>query len=348
MICQLCKNKVSKLWHIPKLRNNLLELNYVVIKSFEDVSIGAALQTSWSSVCCKVHNCIVYIPFSNRQNDTLVKLEPSNPRYLINVVWDILKHLMPQKVWRNEHGHSTAKTVTESVTQTCSLAWLYDCSAISLSHKDIFCCPNFINVQRMNNRCPSLQFSFRESSFLHCKAPFWKKNISSKEANSVDALDRIVSNMATIHSRALSQSILFMYLKRRRTDLYADVGQLLRGICGAQIRWEGCEEEPSEEEGWRPCTNKYLFRILHSTLLQRVWFPGSTALLMHPSPPSPQSTESKVGTQREEGREQLGVGLKERAKLYVKVANQHSVVLKERIYCKIDFFLLWVGSLLPL
>lgn len=34
---------------------------------------------------------------------------------------------------------------------------------------------------------------------------------------------------------------------------------------------------------WHPRTNKYLFRILHSTPLQRVWFPGSTALLMHPS-----------------------------------------------------------------
>lgn len=38
--------------------------------------------------------------------------------------------------------------------------------------------------------------------------------------------------------------------------------------------------------GWHPRTNKCLFRILDGTPLQRVWFPGSTALLMHP-PPSP-------------------------------------------------------------
>lgn len=44
---------------------------------------------------------------------------------------------------------------------------------------------------------------------------------------------------------------------------------------------------------WHPRTNKYLFRILHSTPLQRVWFPGSIALLMHPSTQysHPQSTE---------------------------------------------------------
>lgn len=39
------------------------------------------------------------------------------------------------------------------------------------------------------------------------------------------------------------------------------------------------------EGGWHPRTNKYLFRILHGTPLQRVWFPGSAALLMHPSTP---------------------------------------------------------------
>lgn len=53
---------------------------------------------------------------------------------------------------------------------------------------------------------------------------------------------------------------------------------------------------------WHPRTNKYLFRILHSTPLQRVWFPGSTALLMHPSTQYsyPQSTEIMEGTEREQ------------------------------------------------
>lgn len=40
-----------------------------------------------------------------------------------------------------------------------------------------------------------------------------------------------------------------------------------------------------KEGGWHPRTNKCLFRIPHGTPLQRVWFPGSTALLMHPSTP---------------------------------------------------------------
>lgn len=43
--------------------------------------------------------------------------------------------------------------------------------------------------------------------------------------------------------------------------------------------------EGGREGGWHPRTNKYLFRILHGTPLQRVWFPGSAALLMHPSTP---------------------------------------------------------------
>lgn len=53
---------------------------------------------------------------------------------------------------------------------------------------------------------------------------------------------------------------------------------------------------------WHPRTNKYLFRILHSTPLQRVWFPGSTALLMHPSTQyfHPQSAEIIEGTEREQ------------------------------------------------
>lgn len=53
---------------------------------------------------------------------------------------------------------------------------------------------------------------------------------------------------------------------------------------------------------WHSRTNKYLFRILHSTPLQRVWFPGSTALLMHPSTQYsyPQSTEIMEGTEREQ------------------------------------------------
>lgn len=70
---------------------------------------------------------------------------------------------------------------------------------------------------------------------------------------------------------------------------------------------------------WHARTNKYLFRILHSTLLQRVWFPGSTALLMHPSTrySHPQSIEMMVGTEREEKREQVGVGLIEIVQRYV-------------------------------
>lgn len=53
---------------------------------------------------------------------------------------------------------------------------------------------------------------------------------------------------------------------------------------------------------WHPRTNKYLFRILHSTPLQRVWFPGSTAILMHPSTQyfHPLSAEIMRGKEREQ------------------------------------------------
>lgn len=52
--------------------------------------------------------------------------------------------------------------------------------------------------------------------------------------------------------------------------------------------------------GGHPHTNKYLFRILHSTPLQRVWYPGSAALLMNSSTlySYPQSTEIRVGTEK--------------------------------------------------
>lgn len=69
---------------------------------------------------------------------------------------------------------------------------------------------------------------------------------------------------------------------------------------------------------WHKRTNKYLFRILHSTLLQRVWFPGSTALLMHPSTlySHPQSTEIRVG--REKGGERTSQGgVKKREQSYM-------------------------------
>lgn len=70
--------------------------------------------------------------------------------------------------------------------------------------------------------------------------------------------------------------------------------------------------------GWHPRTNKYLFRILHSTLLQRVWFPGSTALLMHPSTPfsHPQNTEGRVGTERGGERTSWG-GIKRKKESYM-------------------------------
>lgn len=75
---------------------------------------------------------------------------------------------------------------------------------------------------------------------------------------------------------------------------------------------------------WHKRTNKYLFRILHSTLLQRVWFPGSTALLMHPSTlySHPQSTEIRVGTERGGERTCQGGVKKKKAKLFVKVTHQ--------------------------
>lgn len=87
--------------------------------------------------------------------------------------------------------------------------------------------------------------------------------------------------------------------------------------------------------GWHPRTNKYLFRILHSTPLQRVWFPGSTALLMHPSTPysHPQSTEIRVGTERVGERTSWGGVKKKREQSYCICKGRSSEHGTEFQYC---------------
>lgn len=97
--------------------------------------------------------------------------------------------------------------------------------------------------------------------------------------------------------------------------------------------------------GSHPRTNKYLFRILHRTPLQRVWFPGSTALLMHLSPVLPPPEHTEQGGDREKGREQVEVSgvKKKRAKL--KVAYQHSLL---QVLFVIQMFKVLCGHMLHL
>lgn len=103
---------------------------------------------------------------------------------------------------------------------------------------------------------------------------------------------------------------------KAQTELYTDAGWSLRQLWGRiEMEMRGLRRGTGGG-GWHPRTNKYLFRILHGTPLQRVWFPGSTALLMHPSTPysHPQSSEIRVGA--EGGGERTSWrGVKERAKL---------------------------------
>lgn len=76
-------------------------------------------------------------------------------------------------------------------------------------------------------------------------------------------------------------------VRRRRLAVEAVTGEDGDERTAKRCRggWDEGREGGRKEGGWHPRTNKCLFRILHGTLLQRVWFPGSTALLMHPSTP---------------------------------------------------------------
>lgn len=124
------------------------------------------------------------------------------------------------------------------------------------------------------------------------------------------------------YSWTRSRCVQWTSLKHRQTELDTDAGWSLRQLWGRiEMEMRGLRRGAGGG-GWHPRTNKYLFRILHGTPLQRVWFPGSTALLMHPSTPysHPQSSEIRVGA--EGGGERTSWRrVKERAKLYVKVNN---------------------------
>lgn len=176
-----------------------------------------------------------------------------------------------------------------------------------------------ISVLRMHNRSLSLQFSLGATQLSR------EKSTSSKEANWVDAL--IASSwLWQCFTRRAAPETLFLV---RTVDIFKEETNRSVRRCGRWLSrvWGGWVGGGRDEMrglwggagggGLHRRTNKYLFRILHSTPLQRVWFPGSTALLMHPSTlySHPQSTERGVGTERGGERTSRGGVKRKRAKL---------------------------------